>query len=205
MIFPNYNCRLILYQKPAKLNAGFIQNQNAIDRYFVNDLIRHHQFLLTHTMRGATTFILAENLDSKDFYSRTPCGVRLRKFRKIFTAHIISTHAHHAGCDWSFLKSAIQGAYFYSRTPCGVRHKKGWTTATKINFYSRTPCGVRHNFCLIITGILLFLLTHTMRGATTDLGRSAWESLISTHAHHAGCDRKMLFSLSKHPLHVVDY
>ena len=79
-------------------------------------------FLLTHPLRGAT-FDDAENVNKYlDFYSRTPCEVRLAIVLQCHTMMLISTHAPLARCDPGTGIMAL-GVFldFYSRTPCEVR------------------------------------------------------------------------------------
>ena len=126
--------------------------------------------------------------------ARSPCG--------------ISIHAPLAGCD-VFLPSGCSRFYHFNpRTPCGVRHSRrmdrhcksefqsthplrGATTYTGTfsgpasNFNPRTPCGVRPHRVL----------------------RPTRNFLISIHAPLAGCDSRMMSSItsgmpfqSTHPL-----
>ena len=146
------------------------------------------RFLLTHPMRGATLNFQKIILLVGNFYSRTPCEVRL-----------------------PILKRLALRMNFYSRTPCEVRRKmlthlknhskfllthpmRGATRTRKEDaspiqisthapharcdprpqrmaqnlgdFYSRTPCEVRRACALNSDEERQFLLTHPMRGAT---------------------------------------
>ncbi len=56
-------------------------------------------FLSTLPMRGATTARLARGGIPGDFYPRSPCGERRRRFRFNQAVHAISIHAPHAGSD----------------------------------------------------------------------------------------------------------
>ena len=82
-----------------------------------------------------------------------------------------------------------RGPHFYSRTPCEVRPTAVGTAVTNItDFYSRTPCEVRLKAILLILSGTIFLLTHPMRGATSQQCAFFFLNRISTHAPHARCD-----------------
>ena len=146
------------------------------------------RFLLTHPMRGATLNFQKIILLVGNFYSRTPCEVRL-----------------------PILKRLALRMNFYSRTPCEVRrkmlthlknHSKFLLThpmrgATRTRKEDASPIQISthapHARC--DTGrakrtlhLYRFLLTHPMRGATPDPKGWRRTSAISTHAPHARCD-----------------
>ena len=122
-------------------------------------------------MRGATTKRIGTITRPFNFYSRTSCEVRL-----------------------NIPVSVGPSANFYSRTSCEVRqYKRHLPILLEYNFYSRTSCEVRPFDSISITHLLvIFLLTHLMRGATFKKEVKKWIIFISTHAPHARCDKSKL-------------
>ncbi len=101
------------------------------------------RFLLTHPLRGATTFL--KNWGKRYRIStHTPlAGCNL--WRGILHHHAcISTHTPLAGCNEKLIITQTDGTDFYSHTPCGVQQPK-----------LRNSLPFRR-----------FLLTHPLRGAT---------------------------------------
>ena len=106
----------------------------------------------------------------------------------IYGSQTISTHAPHARCNVNTALKLTAQSYFYSRTSCEVQHEcLNGATRTE-NFYSRTSCEVQHNRKNEVVQCPLFLLTHLMRGATSQSTISSISPCISTHAPHARCN-----------------
>ena len=138
-------------------------------------------------MRGA-----AEAKGLKDtpthFYSHTSCEVRLAVAPVRLPSAVISTHTPHARCDISSHVSASLSADFYSHTSCEVRP---CTNSTRWGAYK-----------FLLTHLMrgatsqsryrqrhrTFLLTHLMRGATIPCKNGTFVVDISTHTPHARCD-----------------
>ncbi len=57
----------------------------------------------------------------RNFNPRTPCGVRLLAFKRVFAKKNISIHAPLAGCDENPVSVMSTLYNFNPRTPCGVR------------------------------------------------------------------------------------
>ena len=77
-------------------------------------------FLLTHLMRGATTYSICMSC-----------------------AKFISTHTPHARCDPNYTNLVSAIWYFYSHTSCEVRLVNPHKDYLYYNFYSHTSCEVR--------------------------------------------------------------
>ncbi len=68
-------------------------------------------------MRGATELLFSLPKITVNFYSRTPCEVRLYQKLKQMQKETISTHAPHARCDGGAFKTAINAALFLLTHP----------------------------------------------------------------------------------------
>ena len=142
-------------------------------------------------MRGATVRLYYSPTIACNFNSRTPCGVRLRKYMDGHLHQILqsthpmrgatqypkdrplslctSIHAPHAGCDRVRSFTSTQSYYFNPRAPCGVRPAASTCMIAKFSALQST---------------------HPMWGATLS---SAIENTVfdtSIHAPHVGCDCK---------------
>ena len=106
-------------------------------------------FLLTHLLRGATGM------------------------KPTFKMHVdISTHAPLARCDIVNEWFRDQNLNFYSRTSCEVRLTLAIFIDMHLNFYSRTSCEVRRLPLNARNVMNTFLLTHLLRGATSNAKRT---------------------------------
>ena len=100
------------------------------------------RFLLTHPLRGATTFL--KNWGKRYRIStHTPLAGCNPGAGGIVSLLQISTHTPLAGCN--NIGGALGGilSNFYSHTPCGVQPAKCITGNCRCHFYSHTPCGVQ--------------------------------------------------------------
>ena len=120
-----------------------------------------------HALQTECDTIWPKPLESgRDFYPRTPNGVRFYAMAKFYTLYDISIHALQTECDWDAVTKALNAFIsihalqaecdnrglpcavgspdFYPRTPSGVRPKRHiGTLFFPTNFYPRTPSGVR--------------------------------------------------------------
>ena len=75
----------------------------------------------------------------RDFYPRTPCGVRLAKLgTTVSTVKFLSTYPVR-GTTCPGCRKSSRSLYFYPRTPCGVRPRTPQQSATAREFLSTYP------------------------------------------------------------------
>ena len=168
-------------------------------------------FQLTLPMRGAITGDTLDGFQLK-FQLTLPMRGAIHFTVLPQRGQEISTHAPHAGSDTGLSPISKSSANFNSRSPCGERFRRICVRSAHRYFNSRSPCGERCHCALISSGVPVFQLTLPMRGAIWDKdgqkhsrvfqltlpmrgailatearGRS---TKISTHAPHAGSDRR---------------
>ena len=124
-------------------------------------------FLSTYPVRGTTTASAVPPAWQRNFYPRTPCGVRHRVALRVLPKTNISIHVPRAGYDCEAGRRDSGVAAFLStypvrgttpeqhpghhRQPISIHVPRagydliccGWPSGVMINFYPRTPCGVR--------------------------------------------------------------
>ena len=139
-----------------------------------------------------------------DFYSHTPCGVqpsildalgrctafllthplRGATLSSVVTINIdgISTHTPLAGCNIRGLNTYLMRIDFYSHTPCGVQLAKNIRKCFVIIFLLTHPLRGATNAENIQSILITFLLTHPLRGATKNgIGACAFFPFLLTH------------------------
>ena len=104
----------------------------------------------------------------QNFNPRSPCGERQETGGKLAVCKLISTHAPHAGSDPTVPTCSGTWCYFNPRSPCGERHPRMYPKFSPKLFQPTLP----------------------MRGATSLRPGHCITPNISTHAPHAGSDKR---------------